>query len=113
MAKTNQGSYNKSSKIAYFKNRVDDVNLTAGQRRYAADRLRSLCGDGKSGGKTVTCPQCSTPVTTSTGKYDDGQKFAWGAGVGYGAAKAGKRVRVKDENKDSFRAGLKRGKALK
>ena len=111
MAKTNQDTHSYSDKVAYFKGRVDDVRLTAGQRRYAADRLRSLCGDDKSKVKTRT--QCSAPVTTSNGKYDDGQTFAWGAGVGYGAAKAGKRVKVKDENKDSFRAGLKRGKSLR
>ena len=35
------------------------------------------------------------------------QRAAYGAGVAYALAKQGKRVPVKDENKDSFRAGVK------
>ena len=41
-------------------------------------------------------------------KYNDAQNRAYGAGIGYASAKAGKRVPVQEENKESFRAGLEK-----
>ena len=45
--------------------------------------------------------------------YTDAQKQAYGAGMGYGYAKANKRVPVKPENKESFRAGLDKARGKK
>ncbi len=111
MANTNNASHSYDDKVAYFKGRVDDVSLTAGQRRYAANRLLSLCRDNKP--KVKACPQSSAPIPTSTDKYTDGQKFAYGAGVGFAKAKSGERVPVKPENVESFRKGFERGKRRK
>lgn len=103
--------YSAQEKCDWYSKRVNNPKLTERQRRYAQQRLNTLCG-GKPGNKTVSCPNCNTSVSVSSGKYTDAQKFAYGAGVGYCAAKSGKRVDVKDENKDSFRAGYQRGKVL-
>ena len=113
MSKQNRArEYSAQEKCDYYSKRVNDPKLNERQRRYAQQRLNALCG-GKPGKKTVSCPKCNTPVPVSSGKYNDAQKFAYGAGIGYGAAKTGKRVKVKDENKDSFRKGYERGKVLK
>lgn len=45
-------------------------------------------------------------------EYTEAQNAAFNAGIGYGAAKSGKRVPVRDENKDSFRNGVQKGKHL-
>lgn len=113
MAKQNDTYYSAQDKCDYYKKRVNDSKLTDSQRKYAQMRLNSLCGGKKSKGKTVTCPTCNTSVPVNSGKYTDAQKFAYGAGIGYGAAKSNKRMPVRDENKDSFRAGYKKGKTLK
>ena len=39
--------------------------------------------------------------------YTQAQRAAYGAGQAYALAKQGKRVPVKNENKESFRAGVK------
>lgn len=93
-----------AQKCDYYKKRVNDPKLTQGQRDYAARRIFQLCG-GSTSNKTVSCPTCKTPVSVPTGKYTDGQKYAYGAGIGYATAKAGARVDCKPENKDSFRKG--------
>lgn len=46
-------------------------------------------------------------------KHSAAQRAAYGAGVAYSLAKQGKRVPVKDENKDSFRAGVKASRKKK
>lgn len=43
--------------------------------------------------------------------YTDEQKRAFQAGKAFGTAKAGGRVSCKEENKKSFREGVKAGKA--
>lgn len=45
-------------------------------------------------------------ANNKNGKHTDAQRAAYGAGMAYALAKQGKRVPVKDENKDSFRAGV-------
>lgn len=113
MAKRNNSTYSVADKCDYYKRRVNDSKLTDSQRKYAQMRLNTLCGGKKSKSKTVTCPTCNTSVRVGSDEYTDAQKFAYGAGIGYGAAKSNKRMPVRDENKDSFRAGYKKGKALK
>lgn len=44
-------------------------------------------------------------------KYTEAQKKAYYSGMGYAVCQEGKRIDFKsEENKDSFRAGLKKGK---
>lgn len=46
--------------------------------------------------------------------YSEREKRAYSAGVGYGAATSGKRVKCKTEaEKKSFRNGVKRARGLK
>lgn len=102
MGKKTDRKFTDSEKREHYESRVNDPKLSEGQRKFAQQRLNSLCGGGKKfGGKSV-----------KSGNYTDAQKFAYGAGVGYGAAKSNKRVPVKDENKESFRAGYNKGKKL-
>lgn len=115
MAKNQQDNtfHSRDQKIDYFNRRVNDASLTEGQRKYAADRLNSLCG-GKSNSVQQTQSNCSTSAFQQTKqKFSDAQKYAYGAGIGYSAAKSGKRVSVRDENKDSFRAGYNSCKSSK
>lgn len=111
MSKVNKDQVNKSKsvegKIDYYTKRVNDPNFSDGQRRWAAKRISDLCGEKK----PATAPK--QIERSSRTRYTDAQKHAWSAGLGFGAAKAGKTVPVKDENKDSFRNGLQRGKNLK
>lgn len=47
-------------------------------------------------------------------QYSEAEKRAYSAGMGYGAAKSGKRVQCKTEaEKKSFRNGLKKSKGAK
>ncbi len=106
MAKNNQTekqTFSDNQKCDYFKNRINDPNLSQGQRNWAAFRLNALSGNDQ----TITpAPNAAqSPANCVTG-----QKAAYNAGLGYGAAKAGARVPVSAENKGSFRNGFKRGK---
>ena len=99
-------------RINYYANRVNDPSLSQGKRNWAAKRLSELTSKSNSGGKSK--PSCSVPSGTSnTTKYTDGQKYAYGAGIGFAKAKAGERVDVKPENKQSFREGYDYGKRRK
>jgi hypothetical protein len=42
--------------------------------------------------------------------YTDEQRAAYNAGIGYGYGKANKRVPIREDNKDSFRAGNDRAR---
>lgn len=86
-------------KCAYYKKRINDPKLTDGQREFAQRRYNSLSGT-------------NTVSSSNKTKYTDGEKAAYNAGIGYSCGKSGKRVPVRDENKDSFRAGLDRGRRL-
>lgn len=97
---TVQVQHTNAQKIDYFKNRVNDRNLTQSQRNYAQQRLNALCGTSTVNRNT------SKPIQ----QYTDAQKYAYGAGIGYATAKKGQQVKIKDENKDSFRKGYKRVK---
>ncbi len=104
-------SYSAQDKCDYYSKRVNNPKLSEKQRVYAQNRLNALCG-GKSsvaGKAMATVPSRST----NSSKYNDAQKYAYGAGIGYAAAKSGKRVDVKPENKQSFRDGYGRGQRLK
>lgn len=46
-------------------------------------------------------------MARNNNNFTAAQRSAYGAGMAYGLAKQGKRVPVKDENKESFRAGVK------
>lgn len=108
MAKQNKSDRTVQDKCRYYENRVNDKRLTDGQRRWAQRRLNELCAGGKSK------PAVSAPGGSGNSqKYTDGQKYAFGAGVGYAAGKAGKRVEVKPENRQSFRDGVARGKKIR
>ena len=106
MAKQNSSDIVRTAEQKYdhYKKRIDDPKLTQRQRSWAALRVSELSSVIASN-KTVSCPTCKTPVSVPTGKYTDGQKYAYGAGIGYAKAKAGARVDCKPENKDSFRKG--------
>lgn len=97
-------------KCEWYGGRVNDPKLSEKQRSWAKMRLGQLCGGKSAPGKaTATVPSRST----NSSKYNDAQKYAYGAGIGYAAAKSGKRVDVKPENKQSFRDGYGRGQRLK
>ncbi len=100
MGKQVNSDYTPAQKCDYYKKRVNDRSLTQKQRDYAQKRLNALCGTDK--------PK-SSPAKTKP-QYTDAQKYSYGAGIGYATAKKGKRVKVKDENKESFRAGYKKVK---
>lgn len=106
-----QQSYSAQDKCDYYSKRVNNPKLSEKQRAYAQNRLNALCGGKRSapGKATATVPSRST----NSPKYNDAQKYAYGAGIGYAAAKSGKRVDVKPENKQSFRDGYGRGQRLK
>ena len=104
-------SYSAQDKCDYYSKRVNNPKLSEKQRVYAQNRLNALCG-GKSsvaGKAMVSVPSRST----NSPKYNDAQKYAYGAGIGYAAAKSGSRVDVKPENRQSFRDGYGRGQRLK
>lgn len=90
-------------KCDYYSRRVNDPKLTDGQRKFAERRLKSLCG-GSSGQIR------STPKSTVQNKRD--RQNARLLGVGYGVAKAGGRVPIQPENKQTFRDGVKEGRAF-
>lgn len=97
--------FSKTEKQAYYEKRAKDSTLTKGQRKFAQKRLNQL-NKSKSRKSSKNNGKTSTTKTT----YTDAQKAAYNAGIGYGAAKANKRVKVKDENKRSFRNGYNKGK---
>ena len=92
-------------KCDYYGRRVNDPNLTQGQRNFALRRLNSLCGGGKQQPKQSPARKSTLPATAQ-------QNNAKMAGIGFGAAKAGGRVPISPENKQSFRAGIEEGRAL-
>lgn len=100
-------NYSVSSKCDYYTKRSKDKSLTDGQRNYALKRLSELRG-----GKCVCGGKPARNNSKPTSGYTEAQTAAYNAGLGYGAAKAGNRIPVKEPNKDSFRAGYQRGKNL-
>lgn len=99
--------YSVQDKCDYYSRRANNPKLTEKQRQFAQQRLNKLCGGSKFNGKNAT------PSSGGTGKYTPEQKQAYQAGAAYGLAKTGKQMRVRDENKASFQAGVKAGRAGK
>ncbi len=97
----NKQTFSNEDKCDYYRRRVNDSKLSQKQRDYAQKRLEALCS-----GKKLA------PAKLSSSSYTSEERAAYGAGVAYGAAKSGARVSVKDENKDSFRKGVMRGKQM-
>lgn len=100
-----QQEWSVADKIKHYSGRVNDPNLTEGQRSHAQRRLNSLCGGGSSKKQQLKSTQSATSMTAK-------QNNARMAGIGYGAAKEGGRVPVQPENKDFFRSGVREGRAL-
>ncbi len=114
MAKSKQVPENltDAEKLKYYAGRVSDGSLTSGERRWASKRVNQLtkklsASSKQSTAKTSSCANCgaSLPATPQ-------QNNAYNAGIGYGAAKVGARVPVKDENKPAFRNGVQAGRSL-
>ena len=108
---TKQQSYSAQDKCDYYAKRANNPKLSEAQRRYAQRRLSALCGGKKSAPAKAAVATPSRSVNSP--KHTDAEKYAYGAGIGYAAAKAGKRVDVKPENKQSFRDGLARGRQIR
>lgn len=101
--KTDNQQFSFDDKVKHYSGRVNDPNLTEGQRKHAERRLRQLCGGGRA-------PKTCAPK--SPAKLTPQQQNAHMAGIGFGAAKEGGRVPVKPENQPQFRDGVKAGRAL-
>lgn len=88
-------------KLKYYSDRVADSTLSSRERGWAKMRINQL---SKKLSSSVQV-QPSTPMTAQ-------QQNAHNAGIGFGAAKVGARVPVAPENQQSFRDGVRKGRAL-
>lgn len=102
-----QDEFSDADKLRHYAGRVDDPNLTPRARSWAQKRVKQLTA--KMSGSSTKAEESKRSTTAATKE----RCCAESAGIGYGAAKAGKRVPIKEENKAAFRAGVKRGRALK
>lgn len=94
-----------SDKAKYYAGRVDNVNLTAGQRRWASIRLNQLTNTSAGSGQPTKAQAQATTLPPITDRC-----CAESAVIGYGSAKAGRRVAVDKSVKDSFSNGVKLGR---
>ncbi len=92
-------------RIEWYTGRLNSPFCNDKEKAHAAKRLASLTAQRNS--QLSSCANCgaSLPATPQ-------QNNAYNAGIGYGAAKVGARVPVKDENKPAFRNGVQAGRAL-
>lgn len=104
-------SFSDIEKVNHYSEIISDENSTNRQRGWAKMRLGQLTK--KLTKQTSTATAIPAPKPEAVVIVTPEQHNAFNAGVGYGAAKAGVRVPIKDENKPAFRGGVKRGKALK
>lgn len=95
-----------ADKLRYYAGRVDNPDCTPKERSWAKMRVKQITAKISGTSTKKEEPKRSSATTQA-------RCCAESAGIGYGAAKAGKRVPIKDENKDAFRAGVRRGRALK
>ncbi len=98
-----QPSRSIEERIEWYNGRLNSPYSTEKERNHAVKRLAALTA--RRDMEKAVCNK-SLPATQE-------QNNAFNAGLGFGAAKVGARVPVKDENKPSFRAGVERGRALK
>ena len=92
-------------KLKHYSERMCDPNLSGRQRGWARMRVTQLS-------KKLSQPSPARSSGQTTLPATQGQNNAFNAGIGFGAAKAGKRVPVKLENQPAFRDGVKVGRKL-
>ncbi len=105
MSKRKKDKHSVEDKLTYYGARINDPKLSEKQREYARKRIGELSGN-------KSCSTSSPKQTRSSINSESAKNPTYAAGVGFGAAKAGARVLVKPENKDTFREGVKAGRGL-
>ncbi len=111
MPKNTKTQFSDLDKVKHYSEIISDNNSTNRQRGWAKMRLGQLAKKmtkQTSNATTSPMPKAEAVVIVTPEQHN-----AFNAGIGYGAAKVGARVPIKDENKPAFRGGVKRGKAFK